>query len=152
MLEKIIRSPLSTMFFLLIFGGLIWSHNYSPEAFRPYIEIFSIGTVSLIILFYLLVYFHNKKNPNRKISFALWIPYEFKEDDEGKQWVTFQACRKVYMFYSFAIPAAIILLTVFNLSAGMMLIMLFVMGMSQYAIYWWEEKKYLQGEAEDEIE
>ncbi|WP_078382213.1 hypothetical protein [Sutcliffiella halmapala] len=149
MLERIIRSPLSMMFSYFILGGLIWSHNYSPEEFRPYAAIVSIGTLSVVVLFYLLVYVHNKKNPSRKISFALWIPYEFKEEDEGKQWVTFQACRKVYMFYSFAVPFAIIILTIFNPSPGMLLVMLFVMGMSQYAIYWWEERKYIKDDSEE---
>ncbi|MUK88405.1 hypothetical protein GMD78_08380 [Ornithinibacillus sp. L9] len=149
MIEKIIRSPLSMMFFILLFGGLIWSKYYSPIEVKPYTNWITIGILVIIAVFFILIMIHNQKHPNRKINFFGWIPYEFKEEDEGKQWVTFQACRKVYIFFSFAIPISIILIALIEFPA-LPLLILIVIGMTQYGIFWWEENKYYKSESEED--
>lgn len=151
MVEKIIRSPLSMIFFILLFGGLIYSNFYTPDFLRPFTDGITIFILIIMAIYFSLIIYHNKKNPKRKIPFWGWIPYEMKEEDEGKQWITFQACRKVYIFYSFAIPVSIILLTLIDSFSGFPVLLLLILGIGQYGIYWWEEQKYLQHETEEDL-
>lgn len=151
MFEKIIRSPLSMMFFVLLFGVLIYSRFYSPEFLAPYTDWITITSLIIIAIYFAIITHHNRKNPDRKISFFGWIPYEMKEEDEGKQWVTFQACRKVYIFYSFALPASILVLVLIDSFPGLPVLILLFLAVCQYGIFWWEERKYNQHEAEDDF-
>lgn len=102
MIEKIVRSPLSNFFFLLLLGGFLFSKIFSFEITEEYSSVISTGILFLIAVYFFFIYLYNQRNPTNKVSLFGWIPSEFKEEDEGKQWITFQACRKVYIFYSIA--------------------------------------------------
>src|SRR5690625_4425128 len=109
MLEKISRSPL-VMIVMLIYLGIIYvgiQEGWSYSAlFYPFLILF-IVYIGLIII-------HNKRYPERKIKILTYITYELREEDEGMQWITFKATRKVYIFYYFAIPLGIVLVTMFQ--------------------------------------
>lgn len=150
MIEKIIRSPLSMIFFLLIFGGIVYLNMYSPDYIEAYKGWITFGAVIIIALYFLLIMYHNRQKPDKKVHFWGWIPYEFKEEDEGRQWVTFQACRKAYIFYSFAVPFAIVLIMLIDSFPALPLILLLLMALCQYIIFWQEERKYYQQESEDD--
>jgi hypothetical protein len=91
-----------------------------------------------------LVIYNNKKFPHKQIDLHSYAPHEFREDDEGLQWVTFKACRKVYLFYYFAIPVGISLVAVYYNSIplfGVWVLVLF--GVIQNFIYWFEIRKVM---------
>lgn len=142
LLEKYLRSPL-LMIIMLIYFGIIyvgvqeeWSYG---KIFYPFFILF--------IIYYALIVFHNKKEPNRKITIFTYIPYELREDDEGMQWMTFKATRKVYIFYYFAIPGGIALYSIFNGFIPYFTVWLLVFfGVIQYLIYWFETKEILKEE------
>lgn len=148
MIEKWIRSPLSMMLFIIMFGVMIWMRFYVSEAYEDYAYIIQFVVLTVSASFFVLIFIHNRKNPSRKIAFAGWIPYEFKEDDEGRQWITFQACRKVYIFYSISIPAAILILAIIDDFPAILLF--FILAFCQYSIYWLEERKYYKLEDDSE--
>src|SRR5690625_3810870 len=68
----------------------------------------------LFAIYIALVVIHNHRNPDKKIALITFIPYELREDDEGIQWYTFKATRKVYIFYSMVIPISILAITIFQ--------------------------------------
>ncbi|MDT9726110.1 hypothetical protein DUZ99_14095 [Xylanibacillus composti] len=141
-----IRSPFTALAILALTIGLLWMHFIAPPSLEPYRPWVKLGALLLITLFIILVLIHNRRHPHNKLSLLSWTPYEFKEEDEGMKWITLQACRKVYMFYYFAIPAGALLIAVFHSYSFMPLLMLFVLGGCQYWIYWREIRKYLQQE------
>lgn len=148
MLAKIVRSPLTQLFFLALIFGFFWLSFYAPNFFEEHMLLICIFLLATTVLFFVFIMIHNRKNPDRKINLTSWKPYEMKEEDEGLKWVTFQACRKVYIFYAFAIPASAILITIFIHYRSVPLIVLFLMGAIQYIILWWEERKYFKFEEE----
>ncbi|MBM7097459.1 hypothetical protein JSY36_17125 [Bacillus sp. H-16] len=147
MLEKVIRSPLVLIVTLLFMVIMLWSiyyGNLSNVTEQTLVVIFLIWSVTFIILIGL----HNHRSPERKISWKSWTPYELQEEDEGQQWVTYRATRKVYIFFYFAIPAGLLVVAVFRHIEFMPLIVLFVLGTTQYGIYWYESRKYLNDREE----
>ncbi|MBO1002206.1 hypothetical protein ACFSKI_06380 [Pseudogracilibacillus auburnensis] len=142
MLERILRSPI-VMIVMLIYLGIFyvgiqegWPFNF---LIYPFIIIF-VGYFGLLFI-------HNKKYPNRKIKFISFIPYELREEDEGLQWITYKATRKVYIFYYYAIPFGIVFVTFFQPFIPYFPIWLLVaFGVIQYLIYWFEMKKILKEE------
>lgn len=140
MLEKILRSPL-IMIVLIIYVGIVfvgfqeeWNENL---LLYPFIILFLIYSGFIL--------FHNKKHPENPIKWMSFIPYELREEDEGMQWVTFKATRKVYIFYTFALPFGIILFTFFNDMIPYFTTWLLVgFGVIQYSIYWFEIRDVLK--------
>ncbi|MEI3604370.1 hypothetical protein SPD48_01580 [Pseudogracilibacillus sp. SE30717A] len=142
MLERILRSPL-LMISILIYLGIVYvgvQEGWSKALlFYPFLISF--------LIYFAFVYIHNKRNPDKRIKWITYIPYELREDDEGLQWITFKATRKVYIFYSFAIPIGIVLYTFFHEVISYFTIWMLVgFGIIQYLIYWLETKDILKGE------
>ncbi|WP_026688965.1 hypothetical protein [Alteribacter aurantiacus] len=149
MLEKVIRSPLAIMISLFFAVTMLWSiyyGNLSNVVEQSVVLVFFLWT----FIFLIMIIIHNKRSPERRISWKSWTPYELKEEDEGQQWVTFQATRKVYIFFYFAIPLGLVLVAVFRHIEAMPLFVLFVLGVTQYGIYWYESRKYLNDQEEIE--
>lgn len=94
------------------------------------------GFGDVYFLWFILTKLYNRKNPDDKIKLFGFIPSEFREIDEGQQWVTYKACRNVYIYYSFALPvtAGICFLFSYNILAPLMCIG--VLGVGQYIVYW----------------
>ena len=142
LLERFLRSPIIMIVFLFFVGFIYvgiqegWSDNL---LFYPFI---------IFILFYFgLMLIHNKKHPEKPIKWTSFIPYELREEDEGMQWITFKATRRVYIFYAFAIPLGILLITIFQELIPYFAIWLLVsFGAIQYLIYWFGTKKVLKEE------
>src|SRR5699024_2664446 len=101
------------------------------------LSVFLIPFLLLSIIYFLLIAYHNKLHPKRKMSLFSFIPYELREDDEGLQYLTFKAMRKVYIFYYIAIPVGILLISIFeNLIPHFSMWLLVAFGVIQYFIYW----------------
>jgi hypothetical protein len=93
------------------------------------------------MLWITLIHLYNRKNPQHPVKAWGFIPSEFQEMDEGHQWVTFKACRNVYIYYTFALPLVAGVCFVF---AEFKLIPLFsigALGLGQYIVYWLTIKK-----------
>ena len=141
-LERLLRSPL-VMIAMLVYLGVVY---VGVQEEWPYGKLF-IPFFTLFIVYFGLMLIHNKKHPARKIKLLTYIPYELREEDEGMQWVTFKATRKVYIFYYFAIPIGIVLVTMFHDIIPYFVIWLLVaLGVIQYLIYWMEMRKVFKEE------
>lgn len=141
MLHKLLRSPFIPMFsYLLIIGFLLISlmgsqnHQSLVRVSLLILTAFSIVWISLILL-------NNQKNPQHKIKSWGVIPPEFREMDEGQQWVTYKACRSVYIYYSYALPLIAGLSFALFKIKFMPLLLLGVLGIGQYIVYWMSIRK-----------
>lgn|SRR5690625_2071768 len=137
MLEKILRSPFMMMSILIMLGVVFVGVSEGWP-----IQTYYLPFIGLLVIYYSLLFYHNKQHPERKIKVFTLTPYELKEDDEGLQYITFRAMRKVYIFYSFAIPIGILLVFIFQWFISYITIWILVaLGVFQYFIYWWEIRK-----------
>lgn len=109
MLERFLRSPLVPIIILVGLGGAFVVKQEHLQ-YRPLI---TWPLFTFIIIYFLLIVIHNRRNKDRKIKLYTFVPYELREEDEGMQWITFKACRKIYIFYYFAIPVGILLAVFF---------------------------------------
>ena len=84
----------------------------------------------------LFINLYNRRNPKNKIKSMSIVPPEFREMDEGQQWVTFKACRNVYIYYTFAIPVTVLICFIFSQNNLVPLLSIGVLGIGQYIVYW----------------
>ncbi|TSB48421.1 hypothetical protein [Alkalicoccobacillus porphyridii] len=140
MIEKMIRSPITQLFCVGML--MIWFYVLA-KPFPTLVPIVLVILVGFLIAFLILMFIHNKRNPNRKVRFFTMTPYELLEDDEGQQWVTNRACRKVYVMYWYAIPLMGALMVSFPYFPEVPLILLFILAIIQYSIMYIEIKRYL---------
>ncbi|MET3505230.1 hypothetical protein [Halalkalibacter oceani] len=140
MIERTIRSP----FFMVAYTGLMLLFVYA--SFEQKSWVYPLGIVVLIVTvgLFLFLIVHNLRHPERRIKLISFIPYEFNEEDEGQQWVTNRACRKVYIFFYFAIPYSALLMVLFPFFPEVPLLILFLLASTQYTIYWYETRRYLK--------
>ncbi|MGM8211547.1 hypothetical protein ACLIBH_02015 [Virgibacillus sp. W0430] len=139
-MERILRSPF-VMMAMLISIGVVYVGVEEQWAF----ELFLYPVIIFFVTYLGLLIYHNKKYPNKKINIITYIPYELREEDEGMQWATYKATRKVYIFYYFAIPASIVFVTILHTVIPYIAIwILVVLGVIQYFIYWYEMRTLLK--------
>jgi len=141
---RILRSPI-IMMMILIMIGFVFVGLREDWA----LELYYYPFIALLLLYFVLLFYHNRKNPKQRIKVFTIVPYELREEDEGLQYITFQAMRKVYIFYAFALPTGIFLVAVFQpfipyFSVGLLVIM----GCMQYLLYWFEIRKAFKDEEE----
>lgn len=114
------------------------------------------GLLSIIIGFILIVVFfiayftrlnrHKKKYPNHKINaFTFFKPVEFLEDDEMLSQVTRNATKKVYIFYSQALPLIIFLFVIFPFERFVYIVLLLLLLIVHNTLYYLEIRKFLSG-------
>ncbi|WP_085506566.1 hypothetical protein [Thalassobacillus devorans] len=140
MMERYLRSPF-TMSVFLIGVAVIYSMSIVMEQ-RDALFLIITGVYAIFVLSYFgLMAYYNRKFPDRRFRIFTLIPYELKEEDEGHQYITYRACRKVYIYYYFAIPAAIVAVALFKGVELLPVIVLTVLGIGQYFIFWSEIKK-----------
>lgn len=139
MIERFLRSPF-TMGLFLIGIGLIYAVGMITRN-SEYFFLAIIGFALFTISYFGLMMYYNNKYPERKIAVFTYIPYELKEEDEGHQYITYRACRKVYIYFYFAIPCAIVLVTVFKDIEWIPIFVLTGLGLGQFFTYWSEIKK-----------
>ncbi|RIW31996.1 hypothetical protein D3H55_14030 [Bacillus salacetis] len=140
MLKKMYQSPWFNSFLIFCFGLIMIGEYYAVHI--PswlVIDPMVLGIPILIII--AVIPFYNRRNPDHPVKPSV-VPMELREEDEGMQWITFKATRKVYIFYAFAIPFAIALTASMNKIPYFPIILLVFMGISQYLIYWFQLKKY----------
>ncbi|MGG2091980.1 hypothetical protein AB1283_04520 [Bacillus sp. S13(2024)] len=134
MIKQILRSPLiGASLFVLIIAFLLFSLMSTQVALARLC--FGI-LVMFTFLWFILTKLYNRKNPDDKIKVFGFIPSEFREIDEGQQWVTYKACRNVYIYYSFAIPVTAGICFLFSHNILVPLMCIGVLGVGQYIVYW----------------
>jgi hypothetical protein len=140
MMERFLRSPF-TMSIFLIGLAMIYSLSIVMEQRDELFIIISIAFAIFVSIYFGVMVYYNRKFPARKFRIFTLIPYELKEEDEGHQYITYRACRKVYIYYYFAIPPAIVIVSLFKEIELLPVIVLTVLGIGQYFIFWSEVKK-----------
>ncbi|PLR91939.1 hypothetical protein CVD19_21360 [Bacillus sp. T33-2] len=134
MLRTILSSPIFPISLLmLITADLVLLLMYTQSSMA-----IICSWISLILAFVwiLLIKLHNNKNPKNRIKLNSFIPYEFRDMDEGQQWVTFKACRNVYIYYSLAIPVVAFICFMFSQNIFVPILSIGVLGVGQYVVYW----------------
>lgn len=142
MVEKLLRLPLFQIILLILVGLIILEENHSlnlPKSLPPSLLIYIF--ISVFIIWIILIKVYNYNNPYQKFNIFTLIPTELREDDEGLRWITFHACRNVYIYYSLAIPTGMGIISYFNEVKFISLLVLVILGLGQYIIYWLEIKK-----------
>ena len=145
MLTRIMRSPLlSTTLFLGILGlfyllKIMLSGELSSTMGRIYCAIFF---VPLSALWVMLVSTYNRRNPKDRINVWAVIPFELREVDEGQQWITFKACRNVYIYYSYCLPIAAGTVILIPPNSVHTLIIFGLLGLGQFLVYGLTNWKY----------
>ncbi|PYF01767.1 hypothetical protein [Ureibacillus chungkukjangi] len=140
MLKKVYQSPLFNAALILGLGVIMLGNHYSEDVPNwMNIDPLVLGIPILVLL--LAIPINNLKNPKDKVKPTL-IPMEFKEEDEGLQWITYKATRKVYIFFASSLPFAIALTAYFNHIPYFPIILLTGMGIIQYILFWFEHKKH----------
>ncbi|MEF7557510.1 MULTISPECIES: hypothetical protein [Bacillus cereus group] len=134
MLNHILRSPFFPMSLLVFITAFLLLSLMNTQVFLAKlcfgILIFFTFGWSLFIKLY------NRRNPKNKIKSMSIVPPEFREMDEGQQWVTFKACRNVYIYYTFAIPVTVLICFIFSQNNLVPLLSIGVLGIGQYIVYW----------------
>ncbi|HDX9591458.1 TPA: hypothetical protein ROX98_004563 [Bacillus pseudomycoides] len=145
MLERLLKSPLLHII-TLAFIGFIYLQKEYPTLLPSFLDSFNVPILfSFFLIFWVILTFvFNSRYPNKKITFSQVIPIELREEDEGHRWITYRACRKVYIYYYFALPICIFLSIRFSYLTHLSIFLFILLGIGQYIIYWTEIRKLHQ--------
>jgi len=83
----------------------------------------------------MLVRTYNRKNPKDRINVWALVPFEIREIDEGQQWISFKACRNVYIYYGCGLPLAAVTLLLIPSNAVSTFITFGLLGLGQFLVY-----------------
>ncbi|OTW88218.1 hypothetical protein BK702_11750 [Bacillus thuringiensis serovar cameroun] len=134
MIKQVLRSPLiGASIFVLIIAFLLFSLMNTQVILAKLC--FGI-LVTVTFLWLILTRIYNRKNPHDRIRLFGFIPSEFREIDEGQQWVTYKACRNVYIYYSIALPVTAGICFLFSQHNFVPLLCIGLLGAGQYIVYW----------------
>lgn len=142
-MERIIRSPFLSILLYVILGGLmtiILYRDQIPSAILDRMYWISTGAAGLILLLFIIGMIFIAKR-NRKKHFSLLLPWELREEDEGQLWVTFKACRNVYIYFYVAIPFAMLIVLFFHGVKWIPICIFTLLGIGQNIVYWWQIRK-----------
>ena len=142
LLKKLLRSPLIPMslFTLLITFLLLSITNSMVGLARLCFGVLVFCT----FLWLFLLKLYNRKHPDSQIKPFGLIPPEFREMDEGQQWVTYRACRNVYIYYSFALPIVAGICFLFSGHLLIPICSIGALGIGQYLVYWFTTYRILK--------
>ncbi|PEJ58013.1 hypothetical protein CN906_30595 [Bacillus toyonensis] len=134
MIKQVLRSPLiGASIFVLIIAFLLFS-LLNTQVILAKLCFGILTTVTFLWL--ILTRIYSRKNPHDKIRLFGFIPSEFREIDEGQQWVTYKACRSVYIYYSIALPVTAGICFLFSQHNFVPLLCIGLLGAGQYIVYW----------------
>jgi hypothetical protein len=141
-LERLLRSPLVNAVLCLLLGTdllLLHHRDRMPERLPYWIAVLVLAYVAI---WFTLVFIHNNRHPDRRIRMSFSIPSEFREEDEGQQWMNYRATRRVYMLYCAAIPTALVWIALAPDGTVAGIVSLTLLGATQQVMYWWELRKW----------
>lgn len=140
MLKRIFQSPIFNALLVLGLGIIMLGNHYSDDV-PSWLKVDPLVLGIPILILISAIPINNMKNPKNKVKPSL-IPMEFKEEDEGLQWITYKATRKVYIFFASFLPIAIALTAYLNHIPYFPVILLTGMAIVQYVLFWLEHKKH----------
>lgn len=156
-----IQYPLWQIGFLLVITWMFFGSNgwilellsivniKISESIDGMIALFSVVLYIIFIFsFMVVISAHNKQNPNQKLSFFQSKPFEYIEDDEGWQFITRNASQKVYSFFSWALPASLLIHLFFKMPQYAVVLNILLLATMQYLVYYRELRKHVREEAE----
>ena len=114
--------------------------------------VFLLSLITLIIyliLFTLNIRKHNKRFPNQKMRVFTLKPQEYLEDDELFDEMTKRATKKVYSYYTWALPLFVGLSLGGSWSRTVILIGVLVIALGQYWIYYSTMRKVFKNEDDE---
>lgn len=144
MLPKILRSPFIPMFLYLLIIGFLLISVIEFQNHQSLLRISLLILTAFTMIWVSLILLNNRKYPENKIKYWGVLPPEFREMDEGQQWVTYKACRSVYIYYSYALPFIVGLCFALANIKFMPLLLMGVLGIGQYIVYWMSIRKLKQ--------
>lgn len=115
--------------------------------------IFSSSLIILVVylmLMFLSIHRHNKRFPNQKIKSFTFKPQEYIEDDEFFDEITKRATKKVYSYYSFALPILVGVALGGMWNRTIILVGILVVALGQYWIYYSTIRKMFKRAEEEE--
>lgn len=145
MFTQMMRSPLlSAVLFLSTLGlfyllKLMLSGELSTMTGRMYGALFA---VPLGVLWVILVRAYNRRNPKDRINVWATVPFEIRSVDEGQQWISFMACRNVYIYYTSCLPIAAGASLFLPPDAIYTLVPFGLLGLGQFLVYALTMRKY----------
>ncbi|WP_309119442.1 hypothetical protein [Paenibacillus sp.] len=144
MLQRIVRSPFVPAFFLLIVIGFLVLSLLAPKVDPSLLRLGLLILTAVTAIWTALIFLYNRRHPKHRVKALGFVPAEFRETDEGHQWVTFKACRNVYIYYTLALPAAAGACFVFADYRLTALVGIGALGLGQYLVYWLTIRKLNQ--------
>ena len=144
-LERILRSPLVNVGMIVLMAAAILTLHYD-KAVPDGVQAALIGLLAgYVVVWTVLVLLHNRRNPERKIRVVSLFPPEFREEDEGQQWMNYRVTRRVYMLYCTGIPLSILVIYLAADGKAAAFICLCLLAVIQQLLYWWELRKWEKG-------
>lgn len=141
-LERLLRSPLMNALLILLVGTAFLLMNKPGLVPERVLQALIFILLAYVVLWTTLVLFHNHRYPDRRIRLITYIPTEFREEDEGQQWINYRVTRRVYMLYCGAIPLVLALVSLAPDGTVAGIVSLTLLGALQQVMYWWELRKW----------
>jgi hypothetical protein len=141
-LERLLRSPLINAVLFILLGAALMLMHYGE--YVPKWLLLAMMTVIVVYaaVWTALVMFHNRRHPQRRIHLNSCIPPEYREEDEGQQWMNYRVTRRVYMLYYSAVPVLLALIVIFPDGKAAAIAGLSILAAAQQMMYWWELRKW----------
>jgi hypothetical protein len=123
-----------------------FTFSISLESNFTFFAILFVLLWGTLISFFIKIFKHNRKHPDKKLSLLYLNPPEYLDDDELFQQATGLATKKVYTFFVSAIPILAVLYLILPIGKMWMIIGLLLLGFMQNLIYYLEIRKYITEE------
>jgi len=140
--ERWLRSPINNVIMILLISNMVMQIHYYP-AVPQWLVFASLWVmVAYFAIWILFVLIFNRLHPNRKIRLITLIPPEFREEDEGQQWMNYRVTRRVYLLLCTAVPLGLVGIVYIPDGKAFAIVLLAVLGVAQQLLYWWELRKW----------
>lgn len=103
-----------------------------------------LALVIYVVLMFVKISRHNKRFPNQKIKSFTFKPQEYIEDDEFFDEITKRATKKVYSYYTIALPLLVGVALGGMWHRAIILAAILVVALGQYWIYYSTMRKMLK--------
>jgi hypothetical protein len=139
-----VKSPVWQMISIsMLYAGLllILANDQNPDTRGMTPERIELLIIVGLIIVFLIAYAaalrrYNKRTSHDHIDLMSIDPAELHDEDEGMSMFTAKATRRVYRYYSYMVPLAMIFFAVSAASLVTIITLLFAVIMGHYIVYW----------------
>ena len=140
--ERTLRSPIHNVIMILLLGNTVMQGHYRTDV-PDGLFLLSLGVMTgYAACWFLLVLVHNRRRPDRAIRLITLMPPEFREEDEGQQWMNYRVTRRVYLLLCAAVPLGFAGIFLAPDGTAFSIALLTALGVAQQLMYWWELRKW----------